>query len=109
MKAEDVDKRMALITPTLTYDDLKDADIIIEAVFENMEVKKASSSKLDAVAKPGAVLATNTSGLDVNEIATLHQAAGRRHRHALLLAGQRHEAAGERARQGDRRRTSSPR
>ncbi len=61
MKAEDVEKRMALITPTLTYDGLKDADVIIEAVFETMEVKEGVFKQLDAVAKPGAVLATNTS------------------------------------------------
>ena len=88
-----------------TYDDLKDADLIIEAVFEKMDVKKASSRKLDAIAKPGAVLATNTSALDVNEIASYTKRPGRRDRHALLLAGQRHEAARERARRGDRRRT----
>jgi 3-hydroxyacyl-CoA dehydrogenase len=69
MKAEDVDKRMALITPTLSYDGLKDADVIIEAVFETMEVKEGVFKQLDAVAKPGAVLATNTSGLNVNQIA----------------------------------------
>src|ERR1700741_4905050 len=69
MKAEDVDKRMALIKPTLSYDDLKGADVIIEAVFETMEVKEGVFKKLDEVAKPGAVLATNTSGLDVNQIA----------------------------------------
>ena len=76
MKAEDVDKRMALITPTLTYDDLKDADVIIEAVFETMEVKEGVFKKLDEVAKPGAVLATNTSGLDVNQIATYTKRPG---------------------------------
>src|SRR5471030_2327590 len=70
MKAEDVDKRMSLITPTLSYDGLKNADVIIEAVFETMEVKEGVFKQLDAVAKPGAVLATNTSGLDVNQIAT---------------------------------------
>ncbi|CAN5832340.1 3-hydroxyacyl-CoA dehydrogenase NAD-binding domain-containing protein [soil metagenome] len=69
MKAEDVDKRMALITTTLSYDDLKHADVIIEAVFETMEVKEGVFTKLDAVAKAGAILATNTSGLDVNQIA----------------------------------------
>jgi 3-hydroxyacyl-CoA dehydrogenase len=69
IKAEDVDKRMALIKPTLSYDDLKDADVIIEAVFETMEVKEGVFKKLDEIAKPGAVLATNTSGLDVNQIA----------------------------------------
>jgi 3-hydroxyacyl-CoA dehydrogenase len=69
IKSEDVDKRMALIKPTLSYDDLKGADVIIEAVFETMEVKEGVFKKLDEVAKPGAVLATNTSGLDVNQIA----------------------------------------
>ena len=76
MKAEDVDKRMALIKPTLTYDDLKDADVIIEAVFETMEVKEGVFKKLDEVAKPGAVLATNTSGLDVNQIANYTKRPG---------------------------------
>ncbi|HZP99939.1 MAG TPA: 3-hydroxyacyl-CoA dehydrogenase NAD-binding domain-containing protein, partial [Reyranella sp.] len=70
MKAEDVDKRMALIKPTLSYDDLKDADVIIEAVFETMEVKEGVFKQLDKTAKPGAILATNTSGLDVNQIAS---------------------------------------
>ena len=76
MKAEDVDKRMALITPTLTYDDLKDADVIIEAVFETMEVKEGVFRKLDEIAKPGTVLATNTSGLDVNQIANYTKRPG---------------------------------
>jgi 3-hydroxyacyl-CoA dehydrogenase len=76
MKAEDVDKRMALIKPTLSYDDLKGADVIIEAVFETMEVKEGVFKKLDEVAKPGAVLATNTSGLDVNQIATYTKRPG---------------------------------
>ena len=76
MKAEDVEKRMGLITPTLSYDALKDADVIIEAVFETMEVKEAVFKQLDAVAKPGAILATNTSGLDVNQIASYTQRPG---------------------------------
>jgi 3-hydroxyacyl-CoA dehydrogenase len=76
MKAEDVDKRMALIKPTLNYDDLKTVDIVIEAVFETMEVKEAVFKKLDAVAKPGAILATNTSGLDVNQIASYTKRPG---------------------------------
>ncbi|HEV3490317.1 MAG TPA: 3-hydroxyacyl-CoA dehydrogenase NAD-binding domain-containing protein [Reyranella sp.] len=76
MKAEDVDKRMGLITPTLAYDDLKDSDVIIEAVFETMEVKEGVFKKLDEVAKPGAVLATNTSGLDVNQIANYTKRPG---------------------------------
>ncbi len=73
MKQEEMDKRMALIKPTLSYDDFKNADFIIEAVFEEMDIKKEVFKKLDAVAKPGAVLATNTSTLDVNEIASVTQ------------------------------------
>ncbi|MEI7874715.1 MAG: 3-hydroxyacyl-CoA dehydrogenase NAD-binding domain-containing protein [Alphaproteobacteria bacterium] len=76
MKAEDVDKRMALITPTLDYNDLKDVDLVIEAVFETMEVKEIVFKKLDEVTKPGAILATNTSGLDVNQIATYTKRPG---------------------------------
>ena len=55
--------------PTLSYDDVATADLVIEAVFEDMAVKQAVFEKLDAVAKPGAILATNTSTLDVNRIA----------------------------------------
>jgi len=66
----DVEKRMGLITPTTDFAAVKDADIIIEAVFEEMPIKKEVFAKLDALAKPGAVLATNTSTLDVNEIAS---------------------------------------
>ncbi|MDP1961102.1 MAG: 3-hydroxyacyl-CoA dehydrogenase NAD-binding domain-containing protein, partial [Reyranella sp.] len=76
MKAEDVDKRMALITPTLDYNDLKDVDLVIEAVFETMEVKEAVFKKLDEVTKPGTILATNTSGLDVNQIASYTKRPG---------------------------------
>ena len=76
MKAEDVEKRMALIKPTMDYNDLKDADVIIEAVFETMEVKEGVFKKLDEVAKPGAILATNTSGLNVNQIASYTKRPG---------------------------------
>ncbi|KVX52938.1 3-hydroxyacyl-CoA dehydrogenase NAD-binding domain-containing protein [Burkholderia stagnalis] len=66
---EKLDARMALIAPTLSYDDLKDADLIIEAVFEELGVKEQVFGRLDEVAKPGAILASNTSTLDVNRIA----------------------------------------
>ncbi len=69
LKAEDVEKRMALITPTMSYDDLRDADIVIEAVFEDMPVKEVVFRKLDEVMKQGAILASNTSTLDVDKIA----------------------------------------
>ncbi|MCD6673086.1 MAG: 3-hydroxyacyl-CoA dehydrogenase NAD-binding domain-containing protein [Burkholderiaceae bacterium] len=70
MKPEDVDRRMALIEPTLSYDDIADADIVVEAVFEDMAVKEKVFRRLDEVMKPGAILATNTSTLDVNRIAS---------------------------------------
>ncbi|MBN9426079.1 MAG: 3-hydroxyacyl-CoA dehydrogenase, partial [Burkholderiales bacterium] len=69
MTMDDVEKRMALIQPTLSYDEIGDADIVIEAVFEDMAVKETVFKKLDEVMKPGAILATNTSTLDVNKIA----------------------------------------
>ena len=62
--------RMALLTPSLSYDDLKDADLVIEAVFEEMGVKEQVFKKLDEVCKPGAILASNTSTLDLNKIAS---------------------------------------
>jgi 3-hydroxyacyl-CoA dehydrogenase len=67
--AEEKAQRMALIMSSLKYDDLKAADVIIEAVFEDMKLKQDVFRKLDAVAKPGAVLGTNTSTLDINDIA----------------------------------------
>ena len=65
----DVERRMGLISATTDFGAVADADIVIEAVFEEMPIKKEVFAKLDAVCKPEAVLATNTSTLDVNEIA----------------------------------------
>jgi 3-hydroxyacyl-CoA dehydrogenase len=69
LKPEALEQRMALITPTLSYDDLKSADMIVEAVFEELGVKEQVFKRLDEVAKPGAILASNTSTLDVDKIA----------------------------------------
>jgi 3-hydroxyacyl-CoA dehydrogenase len=66
---EQLEQRMDLLKPTLSYDDIKDADLVIEAVFEDMGIKEGVFKKLDEVAKPHAILATNTSTLDVNKIA----------------------------------------
>ncbi|TDI59538.1 MAG: 3-hydroxyacyl-CoA dehydrogenase [Alphaproteobacteria bacterium] len=66
---EDVNARLALITGTLDYADIGDKDIVIEAIFENMDVKKEVFTKLDATMKQGAILATNTSYLNIDEIA----------------------------------------
>ncbi|MBK9705569.1 MAG: enoyl-CoA hydratase/isomerase family protein [Acidobacteria bacterium] len=67
---ETMDKRMALITPQLTYDGFEDADIVVEAVFEGMELKKQIFGELDKICKQGAILASNTSTLDIDEIAS---------------------------------------
>ncbi len=69
LTAQQLEERMALLEPTLSYDDLKDADMVIEAVFEDIAVKEAVFRQLDEVMKPGAILASNTSTLDLNKIA----------------------------------------
>jgi 3-hydroxyacyl-CoA dehydrogenase len=70
LTAADVDKRMGLITGSTDFKAAADADMVVEAVFEEMPVKKEVFAKLDAICKPDAVLATNTSTLDVDEIAS---------------------------------------
>jgi 3-hydroxyacyl-CoA dehydrogenase len=66
-----VDERMALITPTPEFDDLGDADIVIEAVYENLDLKKEIFQRLEKIMPKGALLATNTSGLDVDAVAAV--------------------------------------
>jgi 3-hydroxyacyl-CoA dehydrogenase len=66
---QQVQQRMGLLKPTLSYDDLRDADLVIEAVFETMSIKKDVFAKLDKAAKKGAILASNTSYLSIDEIA----------------------------------------
>jgi 3-hydroxyacyl-CoA dehydrogenase len=69
LKQDKYEQRMALLSTTLSYDDLADADLVIEAVFEEIGVKEAVFKELDRVMKPGAILASNTSTLDVDKIA----------------------------------------
>ena len=69
LKIEQVEQRMALVTGTLSYDAFADADLVIEAVFENMDVKQSVFETLDRVCKPGAILASNTSYLNIDKIA----------------------------------------
>jgi len=69
LKQDKLDARLAMLSTTLNYGDLKDADLVIEAVFEDMGVKETVFKTLDEVMKPGAILASNTSTLDVNKIA----------------------------------------
>ncbi|WP_062786641.1 3-hydroxyacyl-CoA dehydrogenase NAD-binding domain-containing protein [Novosphingobium capsulatum] len=69
LTAEQVEKAMGLVTPTLDFSALADCDLIIEAVYENMDVKKEIFARLHGIAKPGAMLASNTSYLSIDEIA----------------------------------------
>ncbi len=73
LKQDKYEQRMALLSSTLDYADLKDADMVIEAVFEDMGVKETVFKKLDEVMKAGAILASNTSTLDMNKIASFTQ------------------------------------
>jgi 3-hydroxyacyl-CoA dehydrogenase len=68
---ETMDRRLALITPQLGYNGFEEADVIVEAVFENMALKKSVFAELDGIAKPSCILATNTSTLDIDEIASV--------------------------------------
>ncbi|MGP4084506.1 3-hydroxyacyl-CoA dehydrogenase NAD-binding domain-containing protein [Streptomyces sp. KR55] len=71
LTAEGLEQRMALLTPTLDYADVSDSDLVIEAAFEDMDVKRSVFTRLDEVAKPGAILASNTSTLDIDAIAAV--------------------------------------
>lgn len=73
LTTEQVEKAMGLLTPTLDFDALADCDLVIEAVYENMDVKKEIFARLDIIAKPGAMLASNTSFLSIDEIASATQ------------------------------------
>src|SRR5678815_3840982 len=70
-KPEETEKRMSLLTGSMDMEALADCDLIIEAVFERMDIKKDVFAKLDKIAKPGAILASNTSYLNIDEIASV--------------------------------------
>src|SRR5258708_38476828 len=71
MTIAEVEERMGELSPTLDFNALADADLVIEAVFEDMDLKKSIFERLDGGAKPGAILASNTSYLDVDAIGAL--------------------------------------
>jgi 3-hydroxyacyl-CoA dehydrogenase len=71
LKEDEMNRRLARIHPVAGYDDIKDCDVVIEAVFEEMDVKKPIFSKLDEVMKPGALMFSNTSALDIDQIAAV--------------------------------------
>ena len=108
MPEAEVAKRMALFTPTTDWNAIADADLVIEAVFETMEVKREVFTKLDAIAKPGALLASNTSTLDVDQIAGFTKRPQDVLGMHFFSPGQRDEAAGDRARQGHQLRRAGP-
>jgi 3-hydroxyacyl-CoA dehydrogenase len=68
---DEAESRLARITGTLEMSDLRDCDLVIEAVFERMDIKQSVFRELDRIVKPGAILATNTSGLDIDQIAAV--------------------------------------
>ena len=76
MTEAQLEQAMGMITPATDYADVAGADLVIEAVFENMEIKKQVFTKLDGVCKQGAILASNTSSLDLNEIAAVTKRPG---------------------------------
>ena len=76
LSQEQGSKAMGILTPTLDFSALADCDLIIEAVYENMDVKKDIFTRLDRIAKPGAILASNTSYLNINEIAAVTSRPG---------------------------------
>ncbi len=76
MTAEQVGQAMGALSPTLDLEQLADCDLVIEAVFENMDVKKEIFAKLDRICKPGAILASNTSYLNIDEIAAVTSRPG---------------------------------
>ncbi len=94
---------LARITPSADYADLKDADLVIEAVFEDREVKKAVIEAVEAVLPKGAIFASNTSTLPIIGPCQELQAPDRFHRRAFLLAGREDDADRSHSRQGDRR------
>ena len=108
MAEGEVAKRMALFTPTTDWNAIADADVVIEAVFETMEVKREVFTKLDAIAKPGAVAGVQHLHPGRGPHRVVHQAAAGRAGDAFLLPGQRDEAAGDRARQGQQLRLAGP-
>ena len=71
MTVEEIEAALALLTPSLDFDALAEADLVIEAVYESMDIKKDVFTRLDAVAKPGAILASNTSYLNIDEMASV--------------------------------------
>ena len=98
MTADQVEKTMALITPTTSYDGFDQVDIVTEAVFENMDLKKATFAELGKVTRPDCILASNSSTLDIDQFAAASGRPAQVLGPSLLQPGERHEAARNRSR-----------
>ena len=109
LTAEQVGKAIGLLNPTLDFEELAHCDLIIEAVYEDMDVKKEIFGRLDKIAKPGRDPRLQHLLPERRRDRGEHFAAAGRARHALLLAGQHHEIAGDRARRQDRARRADDR
>ena len=96
------DERLRLISPVLSYDGFAEVDMVVEAVFEGMALKKAVFADLDRVCRKGAILASNTSTLEYRRNRQRHIAARSRNGHALFQPGQRNALARNRPRQRSR-------
>ena len=101
MTAEAMAKTLSLITPTTTYDGFENVDIVVEAAFEDMNLKKAIFADLGRITKPSCILASNTSTLDIDEFAKASGRPAAGDRSSLFQPGERDEAARDRPRQGD--------
>ena len=102
---QQMDDRMKLIKPTLTYDGFESVDMVIEAVFEGMALKKQVFGDLDKICKKGAILASNTSTLSIDEIASATSRPESVIGTHFFQPGERDAAAGNRARQSDEQRS----
>ena len=100
---------MALITPTTSYDGFDQVDIVVEAVFENMDLKKSTFAELGKVTRPDCMLASNSSTLDIDAVRARERPAGAGARPSFLQPGERDEAARDRARARDEQARSSRR
>ena len=98
MTPEAMARTLALITPATSYDGFGDVDIVVEAVFENMDLKKSTFAELTEVTRPDAILASNTSTLDIDELAAASGRGDTGRRAPLLQPRQRDEAARDRPR-----------
>ena len=101
MTAEQVEKTMALITPTTSYDGFDQVDIVTEAVFENMDLKKSTFAEIGKVTRPDCILASNSSTLDIDRVRGVERPPAAGARPPLLQPGERDEAARDRPRARD--------